>query len=43
MRSHRLMAAHLDYFRANAPGFENAFLMLSAPQLGVRHAGGWSA
>jgi hypothetical protein len=38
IRSHRLMAAHLDYFRANAPGFANAFLMLSAPQLGVRHA-----
>jgi 2-polyprenyl-6-methoxyphenol hydroxylase-like FAD-dependent oxidoreductase len=38
VRSHRLMAAHLDYYRANAPGFENAFLMLSAPQLGVRHA-----
>lgn len=38
VRSHRLMAAHLDHYRANAPGFENAFLMLSAPQLGVRHA-----
>jgi 2-polyprenyl-6-methoxyphenol hydroxylase-like FAD-dependent oxidoreductase len=38
IRSHRLMAAHLDYFRANAPGFENAHLMLSAPQLGVRHS-----
>jgi 2-polyprenyl-6-methoxyphenol hydroxylase-like FAD-dependent oxidoreductase len=38
IRSHRLMAQHLDYYRASAPGFENAFLMLSAPQLGVRHA-----
>ena len=38
IRSHRLMAQHLDYYRANAPGFENAFLFLSAPQLGVRHA-----
>jgi 2-polyprenyl-6-methoxyphenol hydroxylase-like FAD-dependent oxidoreductase len=38
VRSHRLMAAHLDFYRQNAPGFENAFLMLSAPQLGVRHA-----
>jgi 2-polyprenyl-6-methoxyphenol hydroxylase-like FAD-dependent oxidoreductase len=38
IRSHRLMAAHLDYYRAHAPGFENAFLMLSAPQLGVRHS-----
>lgn len=38
IRSHRLMAQHLDFYRANAPGFENAFLMLSAPQLGVRHS-----
>jgi len=38
VRSHRAMDAHLDYFRAHAPGFENAFLMLSAPQIGVRHA-----
>ena len=38
IRSHRLMARHLDVYRAHAPGFENAFLMLSAPQLGVRHA-----
>lgn len=38
IKSHRAMAAHLDYFRAHAPGFENAFLMLSAPQIGVRHA-----
>ncbi len=38
IRSHRLMAQHLDYYRAHAPGFESAFLFLSAPQLGVRHA-----
>ncbi len=38
VRSHRLMALHLDFYRAHAPGFENAFLMLSAPQLGVRHS-----
>jgi len=38
IRSHRLMAEHLDFFRANAPGFENAHLLLSAPQLGVRHS-----
>jgi hypothetical protein len=38
VRSHRLMAQHLDFYRAHAPGFENAFLFLSAPQLGVRHA-----
>jgi hypothetical protein len=37
IRSHRLMAQHLDIYRADAPGFANAFLMLSAPQLGVRH------
>ncbi|MGW8271583.1 MAG: FAD-dependent oxidoreductase, partial [Burkholderiales bacterium] len=37
LRSHRIMARMLDYYRANAPGFENAFLMLSAPQTGVRH------
>jgi hypothetical protein len=38
VRSHRAMAAHLNFFRAHAPGFEDAFLMLSAPQIGVRHA-----
>lgn len=36
--SHRLMVEHLAFYRAHAPGFSNAFLMLSAPQLGVRHA-----
>ncbi|MDW8467732.1 MAG: FAD-dependent oxidoreductase [Burkholderiales bacterium] len=38
VRSHRLMAQHLEFYRRHAPGFERAFLMLSAPQLGVRHA-----
>jgi hypothetical protein len=38
IRSHRLMAQHLAFYRAHAPGFGGAFLMLSAPQLGVRHA-----
>jgi 2-polyprenyl-6-methoxyphenol hydroxylase-like FAD-dependent oxidoreductase len=38
IRSHRLMAAHLDFFRAHAPGFANAHLLQSAPQLGVRHS-----
>ena len=38
IRSRRLMAQHLAVYRAHAPGFENAFLMLSAPQIGVRHA-----
>ncbi|HJS87451.1 MAG TPA: FAD-dependent oxidoreductase, partial [Acetobacteraceae bacterium] len=38
VRSHRVMAQHLEVYRAHAPGFEQAFLMLSAPQLGVRHS-----
>jgi hypothetical protein len=38
VRSHNAMRAHLDFFRKHAPGFENAYMMLSAPQLGVRHA-----
>ena len=38
MRSHRLMAQHLEVYRTHAPGFGQAFLMLSAPQLGVRHS-----
>jgi hypothetical protein len=38
VRSHRAMAEHLAFYRAHAPGFEQAFMMLSAPQLGVRHA-----
>jgi hypothetical protein len=38
IKSHQLMIEHLAFYRAHAPGFANAFLMLSAPQLGVRHA-----
>ena len=38
VRSHRLMLEHLRVYRAHCPGFEGAYLMLSAPQLGVRHA-----
>ena len=38
VRSRRLMLRHLEVYRAGAPGFERAFLMLSAQQLGVRHA-----
>jgi hypothetical protein len=38
VRSHRAMAQHLDYYRAHAPGFEQAYMLLSAPQIGVRHA-----
>jgi FAD dependent oxidoreductase len=37
VRSHRLMASHLELYRAGAPGFANAYLLYSAPQLGVRH------
>ncbi len=36
--SHRAMAKHLDFYRAHAPGFEQAYMMLSAPQIGIRHA-----
>ena len=38
IRSRQLMMGSLDYFRAQAPGFANAFIMLGAPQLGVRHS-----
>jgi hypothetical protein len=37
VESRRRMVAHLDYFRRHAPGFERAWLMLSAPQIGIRH------
>ena len=38
VRSHRAMEKHLAYYRAHAPGFEQAYIILSAPQIGVRHA-----
>jgi hypothetical protein len=38
IRSRRIMLGHLATYRDHAPGFEGAFLMLSAPQIGVRHA-----
>ena len=38
IRSHDAMDAHLAFYKAHAPGFEQAYLMLSAPQIGVRHA-----
>jgi len=38
IRSRRLMLEHLRIYRRDAPGFERATLMLSAPQIGVRHA-----
>ena len=37
VRSHRFMASHCEFFRAHGPGFENAYMLQSAPQLGVRH------
>lgn len=36
--SRRLMMAHLKFYREHAPGFEQVFVMLSAPQMGVRHS-----
>ncbi|GAA5165993.1 FAD-dependent oxidoreductase [Amycolatopsis dongchuanensis] len=36
LESRRRMVAHLDFFRREAPGFENAWIMLAAPQIGVR-------
>jgi hypothetical protein len=38
VRSHELMAAHLEFYRRDAPGFGAAYLLQSAPQLGVRHS-----
>ena len=37
IRSHRLMEGHTQFFREHAPGFESAFTLQSAAQLGVRH------
>jgi hypothetical protein len=31
------MQKHCDFFRQHGPGFRDAWMMLSAPQLGVRH------
>jgi FAD dependent oxidoreductase len=38
VRSHELMAAHLEFYRREAPGFGAAYLLQSAAQLGVRHS-----
>ncbi len=38
MRSRRLTTAHLNFYRTHAPGFSHAYLMLGAPQIGVRHS-----
>ncbi|MBN8754666.1 MULTISPECIES: FAD-dependent oxidoreductase [Variovorax] len=35
--SRKSMAEHLAFYRAHAPGFENAWVMLMAPQIGTRH------
>lgn len=37
IRSHRFMATHCNFFRRHAPGFENAYMLQSGSQLGVRH------
>jgi len=37
IRSHRFMQSHCEFFRKHAPGFRDAYMLLSAPQLGVRH------
>jgi hypothetical protein len=37
IRSHRFMVTHWQFFRENAPGFEQSYMLQSAPQLGVRH------
>ena len=37
IRSHEAMRTMLAFYRAHAPGFEGAFMMLSGPQIGVRH------
>ena len=38
LRSRQLTVAHIEYYRAHAPGFEGAYLMLGGPQIGVRHS-----
>jgi hypothetical protein len=37
LESRRRMVEHLRWFRAHAPGFEHAWLLASAAQLGIRH------
>ena len=36
--SRESIVALLNYFRSHAPGFEDAWIMLTAPQLGARHS-----
>ncbi len=37
LESRGRMVAHLEFFRQHAPGFETAWILQSAPQIGVRH------
>jgi len=43
LRSRILMVGHVDFYREHAPGFEKAYLLLGAPQVGVRHSRRFSA
>jgi hypothetical protein len=43
IRSRELAVGHIETYRAHAPGFENAYLLLGAPQVGVRHSRRFSA
>jgi hypothetical protein len=38
LRSRELAVGHLAVYREAAPGFADAFLILGAPQIGVRHS-----
>ncbi len=38
IESRRLMVKMLDFYRKNVPGFEGAYIMDTAPQMGVRHS-----
>ena len=38
IKSREAMLELLAFYRANAPGFEQAWVMLTAPQLGARHS-----
>ena len=38
VRSRELMAAHLEFYRREAPGFGRAYALQGAAQLGVRHS-----
>lgn len=38
IRSRGLSNGHVEFYKKHAPGFEGAFLMLGAPQIGVRHS-----